>query len=328
MNEIDSISIIKREELDECNYFKTLLEEGYDKHLIKEEDIIDIQMQLLQLLDERVYRYNGIDSSSIKTEIMEEISNSNIYTIGIYLKTFRNPDKALDAIKEKGIQFSYQEGKRQIDKMLNVIRVMYIKVKQNSINVQNYIYDATIMGGIQGFLKIYDPDFKAQDMKITADYPTYNNLIGKLEGVEFIKEYLNSIYLENIFCSKFSIDKIKYLLLSYANDYKDLIVNIFEIIFLEAIGCKLAKRDIQDLAISSSELSKIYATFENQEKNEIGKIIKEIYKEIKSEILYDNKQLSEYIEKNLNYVINVIINGVKTNSLDKIFIVQKFINNY
>ncbi|MDO5555819.1 MAG: DUF6179 domain-containing protein [Clostridia bacterium] len=120
-------------------------------------------MQLLQLLDERVYRYNGIDSSSIRTEIMEEISNSNIYTIGTYLKTFRNPDEALKNIKEKGIKYSYQEGKRQIDKMLNIIRVMYIKIKQNSINVQNYTYDATIIGGIQGFLKIYDPDFKAQE---------------------------------------------------------------------------------------------------------------------------------------------------------------------
>lgn len=327
MNEIDSISIIKRENLDECNYLKTLLEEGYNKHLITDKDITDIQMQLLQLLDERVYKYNGIDSSSIRTEIMEEMSNSNIYTIGIYLKTFRNPEDALENIKEKGIQLAYQKGRKQIDKMLNVISVMYIKVQQNKLDIQNYTYNATIIGGIQGFLKIYDPDFKAQDMIITADYPTYNNLIGKLEGVEFIKEYLNSIYLENVFCNKFTTEKIRYLFMSYASDYKDLIINLFEIVFLEVIGCKLVKRNIQDLAISSSELSEIYLMLQNQEKNKIKKIISEAYKEIKSEILYDNKPLFEYIEKNLNYVINVIINGVNNNSLDKIFIVQKFINN-
>ncbi|MDO5555858.1 MAG: DUF6179 domain-containing protein [Clostridia bacterium] len=80
---------------------------------ITENDIIDIQVQLL---DERIYRYNGLDSSSIRIEIMEEISNSNIYTIGIYLKSLKKPDNALKNIKEKGIQFAYQEGKKQIDK--------------------------------------------------------------------------------------------------------------------------------------------------------------------------------------------------------------------
>ena len=37
-------------------------------------------------------------------------------------------------------------------------------------------------------------------MKITADYPLYNNLIGKLEGIEFIEKYLESLYYENEFC--------------------------------------------------------------------------------------------------------------------------------
>lgn len=43
-------------------------------------------------------------------------------------------------------------------------------------------------------------------MKITADYPLYNNLIGKLEGIEFIEKYLESLYYENEFCK--AIQKI------------------------------------------------------------------------------------------------------------------------
>ena len=85
-------------------------------------------------LDEIVYKYNWVDSSSIRKEIMEDISNSNIYTISIYLKSFRNPDEAIKVIKEKGLKIAYQEGRKKIDKMLNVIRVMYIKVKQNKLN--------------------------------------------------------------------------------------------------------------------------------------------------------------------------------------------------
>lgn len=144
MNEIDSISIINRKNLDECDYFKTLLEEGYNKQLISDKDIINLQMQLLKLLDEKVYRHSGIDSGSIRTEIMEEILKSNIYTIGLYLKTVKNPDEAIKKLKEQELNILYQKGRKKIDRILDIIRVMYIKVKQNKINIQNYTYDDTI----------------------------------------------------------------------------------------------------------------------------------------------------------------------------------------
>lgn len=325
MNEIDIISTIKRENLDERNYFKSLIENAYNNQILTDDDMINLQTQLLQLLDERIYRYNGHDSSSIRKEIVEDISNSNIYTISIYLKTFRNPDEAIQSIKKQGLMIAYQEGRKKIDKMLNIIRVMYIKVKRNKLDIGNDTYDETIIGGIQGFLKIYDPDFKAQDMKITADYPLYNNLIGKIDGVEFIKEYLNSIYLENTFCKKFSEEKIEHLLYGYSHDYQELIINIFEIVLLEAIACKLVKRNIQDLTISTSELNEIYLMFEDKDKVEIENIINEIYKEICNELLLDNEELQRYIKKNLNSIVEIITNAVKQNTLDKIFITQKFI---
>lgn len=325
MNEIEVISKIKREKLDERNYLKTLIEAAYEEQMITEDDIVNLQMQILQLLDAIVYKYNGVDSSSIRKEIMEDISNSNIYTISIYLKSFRNPDEAIKSIKEQGLEIAYQEGRKKIDRMLNIIRLMYIKVKQNKLNIENDTYKDTIIGGIQGFLKVYNPDFKAQDIKITADYPLYNNLIGKLDGVEFIKEYLNSLYLENLFCKKFSEEKIKYLLYGYSHNYKELIINIFEIVLLEVIACKLVKRDIQNLSISTSELNEIYLMFEDKDKTEIENIINKIYKEICNELILDNEELQKYIKKNLNSLVEMIINAVKHNTLDKVFITQKFI---
>lgn len=325
MNEIETISKIKREKLEERNYFKTLIEEAYFNQMLTDDDMINLQVQLLQLLDERIYQYNGKDSSSIRKEIVEEISDSNHYTIGIYLKTFKNPDEAIKTLKERGLKTVYQEGRKKIDKMLNIIRVMYIKVKQTKLNIKNDTYNDTIMGGIQGFLKIYDSDFKAQDMKITVDYPLYNNLIGKLDGVEFIKEYLSSLYLENQFCKKFSEEKIKYLLYGYSHDYQELIINIFEIILLEAIACKLVKRNIQDLTISTSELNEIYERFEDKEKTDIKNIIIKAYQDIIYEIQLDNQEHQKYIERNLDGIIEMIKNAIKQKTLDKLFIPQKFI---
>ena len=129
----------------------------------------------------------------------------------------------------------------------------------------------------------------------------------------------------SLFCKKFSEDKIKYLLYGYSHDYKKLIINIFEIVLLEVIACKLVKRDIQDLSISTSELNEIYLMFENKDKAEIKNIIDEIYKEICNELILDNEELQRYIKKNLNSVVEIITNAVKQNTLDKVFITQKFI---
>ena len=325
MNEIEVISKIKREKLDERNYFNSLIESAYEEQMLSEDDIVNIQIQILQLLDEIVYKYNGLDSSSIRKEILEDISNSNNYTIGVYLKTFRNPDEALKEIKDKGVKKAYQEGRKKIDRMLNIIRLMYIKVKQNKLNIENDTYNDTIIGVIQGFLKIYNPDFKAQDMKITADYPLYNNLIGKLDGVEFIKEYLNSLYLENLFCMNFSEEKIKYLLYGYSHDYQELIINIFEIVLLETIACKLVNRDIQDLAISTLELNELYKLFKNKNNIEIKNTVIKTYQRVLCEIGLDSNEYKKYIEKNLDNITQMIINAVKQKTLDKLFIPQKFI---
>ena len=323
MSNLEVISKIKRENLDEKNYFKTLIEEALDNELLTDDDIVNLQIGIIQLLDERIYRYDGFCNSSIRKETMEDINYSNYYTIGMQLKTFRNPDEAVKQIKESGIKKIYYSGRKRIDRDLNIIKVMYLKVKQNKLKTKNHTYNDTIIGGIQGFLKIYDPDFKAQDMKITADYPLYNNLIGKLEGIEFIKEYINSIYLENEFCNKFSEEKIEDLLYSYSNEYEELIANIFEIIFLEVIACKLVKRNIYDLKITEIELDKIYKLFKDKDNIEIDKIIRDTWKEISNELIAENQDLQKYIEKNINYIIDIIINGVRQNTLDKVFIIQK-----
>lgn len=325
MNEFDMINIIKREKLDEKNYFSSLIREAFENLMITEDEIVDLQIQIIQLLDEIVYKYNGMDSSSIRKELMEDINSSNYFTIGLQLKTYRNPDEALKELLSKGIKELYYNGRKRIDRFLNIIRLMYIKVKQSQLEISNDIYNDTINGGIQGFLKIYDPDFKAQDMKITADYPLYNNLVGKLEGVEFINKYVNSIYLENKFCNKFKKERIENLLYGYSHNYKELIINIFEIVFLEVIACKLVKRDIYELTISEFELNTIYLIFKDKRKNEIKNIIYKIYSEICEEIVENNKELQKYIEKNIDEIVDIIENGVNQRTLNKVFIVDKFI---
>lgn len=325
LESIEIVSKIKRNDLDAKNYFKTLIEAGYENQMFTDNDLINMQIEIISLLDEKVCKYTGSESSSIRKEIMENIQESNYYTIGLQLKKFERPDDAIEEIKKNGLKKIYYEGRKRIDRMLAVIRVMYEKVKNNSLKTENHIYNDTIFGGIPGFLKIYDPDFNAQDMKITADYPLYNNLMGKLEGVEFINEYVYSIELENEFCRLFENEKIEKLLYIYSNRYTELVINIFEIVFLELIACKLVEKNVFDLVIDESELMKIYKIFEGKNEEEIKDIVMNVCNEICMELFLKKENLQNYIYRNLDNLVSIIANGMKQNTLNKVFLTQKFV---
>ena len=109
-------------------------------------------------------------------------------------------------------------------------------------------------------------------MKITADYPLYNNLIGKLEGIEFIEKYLESLYYQNEFCK--AIPNVEEILQSYSKDYKNLIINIFSVTLMTTLEKMLPKKEVK----TKEEVLKIQNTRLNQyiEKG-ISEIKAEIY---------------------------------------------------
>lgn len=324
-NDIEKNSLIKRKDLDERFYFKSIIDKAFQLGIIDLNIISNLQLQSLDLLKLRVEKYNGFDSTSILIDKANSIIESNIYTIGLYLKRF-TPDDAIKELLNNNITNMYTNGRKDIDKQITISRILYKKVLTNKINTDNITYNDTIIGGMTGFFKIYDPDFEANNIKITADYPLYNNLIGILDGIEFIKEYLTSLYYENEFCNNFSEKSITYLLYGYSHDYKDLLINIFNIVLTATIGCILANEDVYKLTISNHGLEEIYNVFLNKTEKEIYELINESYNKLKGILLKNNLELQKYIEKGLSQVKFEIYNAVKYNNLDKLFIIEKFID--
>ncbi len=120
-------------------------------------------------------------------------------------------------------------------------------------------------------------------MKITADYPLYNNLMGKIEGVEFIEKYLESLYYENEFCK--TIPNVEEILQSYSKDYKNLIINIFSVTLMTTLEKMLPKKEVK-------------------KKEEVYANILTVYKKLKIQ----NTRLNQYIEKGISEIKAEIYN--------------------
>lgn len=313
--DIEKISKIKRNELDEIDYFESLIKTAHDLQMLEISEIENIQSQLLELLKIKVEKYNLLESTSIEIEKAKTIMESNMYTIGIYLKTFM-PDDALEKLKKERIISMYEAGRKIINKKVTISKILYKEVLKSTLLIANETYLDTIIKGIKGFFKIYEPDYNAKDKKITADYPLYNSLIGKLEGIEFIEEYLKSLKIENEYLSKYDSIKINALLYNYRKDYTILIENIFKIVLRQNIGQILAGEEVDTFNISHDGIDKIFLGLNKMTKNEIYDKIKEAIcrLEIKSE------EAKEYIEKGLEELQFEIYNSYKLNNLDKVFI--------
>lgn len=157
--------------------------------------IRDIDMlQLLELLTQKCDEWASGESSSLPVEKAQDILASIMYVIHLASKDQQHDDVPVSELFEKGLVC--------VQKKLFSCHMLQRRILKNLFNTPNVFYRSTIQGGINGFFKLYSPQFSAHEIHITADYPL---CLGRpqLEGVEFIEEYLSRIDAENAFCNLF-----------------------------------------------------------------------------------------------------------------------------
>lgn len=323
MGNIEKYSTIDRSKLNEEFYFQSLIEEAYHQNMLTDSDIESIQYGCLELLAYKTEKYNSGDSSSIPVEVAEDIMISNLYTIGIWLKSFPCTDDAIKELKTFNIHDLYNLGRKRIATKINAAKHIFMLTLKNKINTDNYTYNSTVVDGIKGFFKLYNPDFEAHEIHITADYPLCIQ-IKNLVGIEFIEKYLQSIYYENMFCKYFSPNDIQYLLCGYEEDYRDLIFNIFQQVLTTAIGCELIHVDITTLNITKTQLEDLHAVLINKSNVEINRLILNSSKNLYLKLNLTDISLQKYIENCLPSIIYSVCYSVKENTLTRIFIVKKY----
>ena len=314
---MEEISYIKRDELDETNYLESLIDNALTKKYIDIEFVSYLQLKMLELLKTKVKKYNLLSSSSIMVEKADMIMKSNMYTDGLYLKQY-TPDKAIKLLNDININDLYEKGRKVLINKIKVSKLLYKRLINSMLETSNETYNATIIGGINGFFKLYDYEYNAREINITADYPLYNNLIGKFVGIEFMEKYIESIYIENELCKMFDMSKVESLLNTYSLKFSELVVNISSIVLTECIGCILSNEDVKTLSVTKDGINKIYEMFDAKSKEDIYRMISNSFRKIEfSNILVEN-----YFAEGLESIKFEIYNGYKLRKIDKIFITQ------
>lgn len=302
-------------------YFTAILQEASVHGHLNDFMLEKIQGQCLMLLAKKSQQYNGGDSSSLKVEVAENIMRSLLYTLGIYLKALPSPEDAIDELKTAEISALYQKGKVLIKEKFAVAQNNYQKIQAGKLKTVNYTYNATVtQNGLGSFFALYDPEYAAHETPGSIDYQLSQPVIG-LGGVEYIAKYLENLLLENEFCRYFDEERIHYLLCGYDEGYQDLLLNLFEQVFIGALGCMLARRSLLKLTISAEDLVNLQNELRKDEARVIAQKLCQATRKIGQELHITNNSLQRYLARSLRKITAQIVLAKGTNTLAQTFVV-------
>lgn len=317
--EIEQHSQIKREDLLEEAYFESLLDAAFAKGLLPEVHLQRIQSECISLLGKKTEKFLMGDSSSIPMEKASHLMDSIFFTLSLWCKRYSTPSLALEDLQKEPVESFYQRGRKRIDTVVSITKIKHQKLLHALIKTQNTCYKETLKEGILGFFKLYDPEFSAQEIHITADYPLFYPMT-KLKGIEFIADYLEKAHCENSFCAHFSPKAIHRLLLGYDRNYESLIFNLYEPILLSCIGCVLVKKEAISLSLTKGDLLFLTSTFSHREEGEIERILKYAIALVHQRIHF-KKELYAYLLGSVSVLTPKIKIAAKNDLLHQIFVV-------
>lgn len=198
--------------LDGRDYFASLLAEGQRCGLLSDRDLSRLQGESLTLLAERADAWSHGLSTSLPAERAQQLLGSVLYIVSLELKAGPTPEEAVERLRREPLAALYAAGQKRITRKLQAARALHRQLKKTLFPTPNQFYRATLADGVGGFFKLYRPALAAQEIHITADYPTFFGL-PPLDGVEFMEEYLRCLSHENRFLRCFAPESVHALLL-------------------------------------------------------------------------------------------------------------------
>lgn len=284
------------------------------------EKMFDIEANkndLMMILIDKYKKYTVNDHSSIPVEKAQQLMSSILYCINGYLKSL---DKAIVSTDEyNNAVILYERGLELEKRNLSSAKKLFENIKLNMQDIDNIYYQDTLSEGLESFFRNYDVLYAAHETPGSIDYQLALN-IEDYTGIEYILEYLNRLYAENNFCSCFPANEIESLLRGYNADYKNIPLNIFEIVIRNVIGLEIISENIMQLSINDSQRSELYEALSMLEIDQIQEKMIVALNEILKFFEIDDKKQKSYMIRVAIELSHEIKHALSIKRLENIFV--------
>lgn len=209
--------------------------------------------RLYELLIKQVNKYNGLDSTSMASEKVQDILESLFYTLEVVVQSGISKDEIL-----KGdINEIIKTGQTILKEKKKSVKVEWKLLFESIPHIQN-VYFLTTVRNLAMFFEQYNLYYEAHDIPCSIDYWPICPMPDYLKGLSYIEEYISRIQVENDFLNCFDLQKLDLLYEKYMPGYKELLFNLCEPVLTNTVGLSLLKKDIRQLYISEVDRSKLF----------------------------------------------------------------------
>jgi hypothetical protein len=316
---IEKYSFFIENNFSEDHFFKDVLVTCYEKKLLTDTILKQISYERLDLLKTQLKYYTKDESSSVMVEVAENLLEGIDYTISFYLKTFNSIEQIIDELKSNSLSLMLETGRALIKETFDESKKLLEYIINNKLKINNYSYDDTIDHGIPLFFKEYEYFFTPHEGSGSIDYQLYMDNMN-YKSIEYIRNYLEILNLENEFCYNFKIYEINELLKGYDQKSEELLINVFELVLINSLGLIIRGKTLTTLNLNNTDRDIIKNKLENLSSEKLQEELLTCADKCCQLLSIENKDLVNYIKKSTIKLTEWIYESIKLNKLETVFI--------
>lgn len=207
------------------------------------EDTLCAQEALWGLLKQQARLY-APDSTSLPAETAAALAESILLTLG----ADRNPAVLLSA----DLHAAFRQGQRRLSQKLTLSQHLLQAALASRPQAENRSLSDTL-NSLKSFSKRWDLRFFAQEIPCDIDYQLSQPVSETLRGVDYVNEWLRRLCLEQAFLNCFDPVLIRAVLEQSCPDYRNLLINLYEPVAINALGLAILEDDPHTLSVPASQ---------------------------------------------------------------------------
>lgn len=303
----------------------SLLQEGQRVGLITGQEAYQIQVGIMQVLQQLIRRYTQGESTSVTSETAEGIMVSLMYALDAYALHFKKPEEALTHLKSESVRDLHGQGVELLRQHFEDAKQLYREVKKMKLDVPVDAYQMTIDESLPVFMNHYNIIFEAHNTMASIDYPLAIDDM-RLQGVFYIKQYLERLQTETRFCRFFSHSDLMYILTNYGRicrfDYRIELFNIFELMMNNALFSLLSGGSAQQVRISEHQYTQLARKLEACDREQRAVVIDEAMEQLQ-EALQTDQALTRYMNRCRGELMQRVNNAAENGGLESLIIRER-----
>lgn len=300
MNELERFVTAKdKESFDETRlnrneYTSSLLREAVRIGALTEDEALELKLKIFNYLAEVIDEYTDGRSQSVKNDRANDLLSSLYYNIDAKLISLKDPQKALDALRDKSIGYLYDNGGNCLKRSAADCAALLFKIKRSRLVGATEAYNRTIDEDVKLFIKDYNIRFGAHQNPATMRYKTALPPVGS--GINRLKRYLANLLCENTFCRSYASDEVINVVsfeVMRSSELNRDISNLYIPVLLCAVICQFLMPGVPHVLLSEEDVNNASTQLEEYSPDELKKVLSAAFSRLPDENSFYHQKVFE-----------------------------------